>query len=590
MNVLVVFENYFEIKPFIQNLNPKKINNKLFLYSEDDINYYLFVNKTEGYLNLLDSLYSINSKYEFDLLINPGIAGSLNENIKKGTVFTVKSVVNVNLETEKVLNPPIETNIFFRESKILITVPYLQKGFKEERFYFGDLLDMEGYFVSHFAKKNSIPFILIKSISDYNKNIKKDDCVHASRKLFEYFKKNINVFKMFADNKYLFEIYEHLDLSIENISKAKGLNNYLIEKEFSFTERNFIYNDIKIKYGNNINSYLGNESIVKKNKEDIKEKGFLFIEADIPTKKKYTEYFKGFKPVIIENYLNYFQYKIRRNQNNIFIANKMGRVIKNKPERYGLNNYINVSVTNGYNCPFNCSYCYLKGWFRSDDIVLFDNKDYIWKRMKKFIEKNSHKKIMFYFGDFCDALVFDDLIENIEYFSKKISKYKNVSMEYRTKSDNYKHLLNINPINNLIIGYSLSSKTIIKQYETKTAGLKQRLNALNNLQKNGFQVSIHLDPIIYYDEMITDYTKLIDRVAKNINPENVFSISIGVLRMPKKVFKTIKNEYPSEVLANLKKEKSMYKYPSKIRNEIYSNLRKRLTQHFKKDKIYICME
>src|SRR6056297_358872 len=225
MNIFLVFENYFEIKPFITNLETKKISNKLFVCKKRDINYYLFVNKTEGFLNLLDSLYSLNEEYEIDLIINMGIAGSIDEKSLKYNVYSVETVSNINLNEPKVLRPPIDTDLYFKKRRNLITVPYLQENNQKEWSYFGDLLDMEGYFVSFFCNKYSIPFMLLKSVSDYNKNINKKDNLKAAKALYDYFEKKKSYFQKMSKGKHSLEIYKHLNQSLNNIQTVNKLSD-----------------------------------------------------------------------------------------------------------------------------------------------------------------------------------------------------------------------------------------------------------------------------------------------------------------------------------------------------------------------------
>ncbi|TYB31047.1 MAG: hypothetical protein FXF47_06380 [Candidatus Mcinerneyibacterium aminivorans] len=589
MNFFLVFENYFEIKPFISNLETEKISNKLFLYKKNNINYYLFVNKTEGPLNLLDSLYFLKKEYKIDFIINLGIAGSIQKNLEKNRVYSIKTVTNINLNETKVLRPPIDTDIVLDQERDLLTVLYLQKGNKKKWKYFGDLVDMEGYFVAFFCDKYSIPLMILKSVSDYNDNINKSDNLEAANALYNYFVSNISYFQELGRGKYSLEIYKHIDFSLKNISDVNKLSSYLSSNKFSFTERNQIYNKIKINYNKSINNYFNNKKVLKDEKKN-KNKGFLFIEENIKNKKRYTEKFSGYETVTVENYLDYFQYKIKRNYSNIFIANKKGSVIKHKPPKYGRKEFINVSVTNGYNCPFNCSYCYLKGWFRSDDIVIFANKEYIWSRMKKFIQNHEDKKIIFYFGDFCDALAFDKITENVKYFSEKIKDIKNVLIEFRTKSINYSHLIDMDLASNIIIAYSITPQKIITRNEKNTANLKQRLQALRALNDSNKTISVHFDPIIYYENYYKDYKSIIKKISNIIDEKNLFSISVGVLRMPKKVYKTIKNNEPTSVLKDLKKEKSMYRYSKKLRDNIYDKIKNELMKNFNENKIYICMD
>src|SRR6056297_185373 len=588
MNILLIFEHYFEAKPFLENEKIKKIKSKnFFKFNNNDVEYYLFINHGKGYLSLLNKLYKLNDEYSFNMMINMGICGSLNKNYRIGEIFSIKRFINVDLNNNKILNPPILSSLFLEKNSKLITLNYIQEGNKKNWRYYGELLDLEGYFIAFFSKKNKIPFLSIKVISDYNKNIKNNLDKSVVKNLYNYFKKKLSFIGRIAEYSYYFEIVKRLNIPLKYSENIIELNKYFKKKDLSFTERSQIYNNIRIKFGNSIENYF--EKREKQILRNNKEKGFLFIEKKIKNKKKYIDYFNNYDFQEIANYLDYFQYS-NKDYRNIIVANKKGNVLKKKPDNYGKEGFSHYSITNGYNCPFNCSYCYLQGWLRSSDIVIFDNVSYIWKKIKLFLEKNKKEKVIFYFGDFFDALVYEELTQSIYFFSKKLKDYNNKYMEFRTKAT--VENLNIKNIHdNIIIGLSFSTRYVIKEYEMYTSSLEERIESLKYLNRNNISTSIHIDPIIYYKGFEEEYSNLVERIFENITDDNLFSLSIGSLRLTKKTYKSIKrNKYNAAVLKNLEFDSGMYRYPKKIRERIYKKLKMLINKKLKNDKFYICMD
>ena len=79
----------------------------------------------------------------------------------------------------------------------------------------------------------------------------------------------------------------------------------------------------------------------------------------------------------------------------LFLATKKGTLVKEAPPAYG--NTKNAKNRHYYflhcfNCIYHCHYCYLQGYFRSPDIVIFVNRQEILSEIEKVIEKSKEKK------------------------------------------------------------------------------------------------------------------------------------------------------------------------------------------------------
>ena len=99
----------------------------------------------------------------------------------------------------------------------------------------------------------------------------------------------------------------------------------------------------------------------------------IFVEQDIEnsllTKQILSKIPKGISSKIqtIERYEDVFgkvkkPYLEKRNNLNLFIAKKRGKLVKEAPDAYGIGEEKHFYFINSYNCIYECEYCYLQGF------------------------------------------------------------------------------------------------------------------------------------------------------------------------------------------------------------------------------------
>ncbi len=69
-------------------------------------------------------------------------------------------------------------------------------------------------------------------------------------------------------------------------------------------------------------------------------------------------------------------------------------------------------------------------------------------------------------------------------------------LEIRIKSHNIKNLLELKPIENLLVSFTFSPQEVIARYELKTSSLEYRIEAAKKLQEKWYSLGIRFDPII----------------------------------------------------------------------------------------------
>ncbi len=244
----------------------------------------------------------------------------------------------------------------------------------------------------------------------------------------------------------------------------------------------------------------------------------------------------------------------------------------------------------GFGCPFDCSYCYLQQYQNFPGLILPSNIEDFFNELDKFLKKIG-KPIRIGTGEFCDSLALD----HITGYSKKLINYfskKPVFFELKTKSCNIKNLLEIPASKNIIISWSLNPSWLIKSQELGAASLKERLTAAEKVQRHGFNIGFHFDPVIHYQGWEKDYKALIERLYSYIKPPLAW-ISLGTLRFNRNLKGIIEERFPKTKIIYgelfLGEDKKL-RYPEFIRKDIYKKMNTWIRDYDTKTPVYLCME
>lgn len=247
-------------------------------------------------------------------------------------------------------------------------------------------------------------------------------------------------------------------------------------------------------------------------------------------------------------------FRTQKRKPSLILAKKYGEFLHPIPPAYSIGQKRNFYFSHIFNCPFDCSYCYLQGMFRSAHFVLFIN----FEEMAEAIEKNlkeSEDMTCFFSGYDADSLALDSLSGFLSFFLPFFANHPKGFLEIRTKSIAVKQLLQIDPIPNCEIAYTLSPSSIVKEYEPKTPPLKKRIEALQSLQSHGWKIGFRLDPVIPVEEASTIYKSFFEDLFHQISPNRVNSVTLGVFRLPKSYYKNMKKINAATTLLPIVEEK-----------------------------------
>ncbi|MBN1898310.1 MAG: hypothetical protein JW827_06005 [Spirochaetes bacterium] len=246
----------------------------------------------------------------------------------------------------------------------------------------------------------------------------------------------------------------------------------------------------------------------------------------------------------------------------------------------------------GFGCPYDCSYCYLQHYSNFPGIILPVNINDILEKLGYYLKKSIIPMRRIGTGEFTDSLALDPVtgytIPLLNFFES--SDY---ILELKTKSTHIHELLNHRPLKNVVVAWSVNPQKVIDQEEWFTPSLDERLRAAESIQRAGYPVAFHFDPILYYPAWEKDYDSVIDKIF-TYTRGHISWISLGTLRFHRSLKSIIELRFPqnkildSELLIDPSDKKM--RYPHFVRKSILSRMIRTLRSYNKHINIYLCME
>ena len=620
----IVTALYIEAKPLISLFNLKKDNTytKFQVFSNENIK--LIISGTGKIKSATALTYLISNKdiKENEYIINIGFIASLNNNSQLGDIVYISKIQNAYSDTT--FYPEIIYKHNFLEGSLTTFDKIIDNKIENIEY-----IDMEAYgffqTASIFFKKDKI--IVLKIISDILKENVKDRILfdfeddnlfnESYKKIYDFLLKFVNIP---TDSRNNFNNNEQ-DL-IKKVLENLKLSDTMTYELFN------ILKYLKIKYGNidilkkyeniEINSKVQGKKIFEEikefsklnNKVEIEKKSLenknhnlfnnrfshIYVEKKILNNKNTLEILSKFKDVKIIEIDNYKEVFSSNNQD--FHLQKLGQKLilaSNKPnmiyegavvcESFENDNFYYTSSI--INCVYDCEYCYLQGVYSSGNIVIFVDIEKVFEEVEELY--NKLKTLYLCISYDTDLLA----IENICGFSEKwyyfIEDKKDLKIELRTKSGNIDKFLNLKPLDNFIVAFTLSPENLALKNEKYTASFKNRVKAIKELQEKGWKVRICIDPLIYSDNFEENYGQMIEYLFNEIDKEKVIDVSIGVFRISKEYLKKMRNQnqnseilyYPFECIDGV------YTYSDKTKSYMINFIKEQFLKYIDEKKIYI---
>ncbi len=297
--------------------------------------------------------------------------------------------------------------------------------------------------------------------------------------------------------------------------------------------------------------------------------------------------------IYIEKYTEVFNrkaqnFRLQKKKPALILAKKHGALLQKIPESYGIGGKRNYYFSHLLNCPFDCSYCFLQGMYRSANYVWFLNYEDFQKEIEKEILQEA-QTAYFFSGYDGDSLALEAFTHFAEEFLSFFEKHPKGILELRTKSLFIRPLLQREPFENCIAAFTLSPESIAKEIELKAPPLIKRLQAAAILQKRGWKIGLRFDPLIFDKNFYALYGEFFQKVFEYLSSKNLHSVTLGTFRLPKIFYSNMKNiEAGSKLIAALSEETpGKMDYTKELREKMLSFCHQTLLQYLPHQRIHL---
>jgi spore photoproduct lyase len=239
-------------------------------------------------------------------------------------------------------------------------------------------------------------------------------------------------------------------------------------------------------------------------------------------------------------------------------------------------------------CGFDCSYCSIQSFYNQNTITFDSN----FADKLKNLNLDKNKTYHIGTGQASDSLMWgnrEGILDALFLFAKE---NPNVILEFKTKSENIKYLMENKVPNNILCTWSLNTPTIIKNEEHLSASLDKRLSAARKVADKGVKVGFHFHPIVQYENYLSEYEKIYARLLKEFKASEVALVSFGTLTFIKPVIKQLRNrEFRTKITQMPFVDASgKSSYPGDIKVEMFKHAYESFLSWHKDVFFYLCME
>lgn len=253
-------------------------------------------------------------------------------------------------------------------------------------------------------------------------------------------------------------------------------------------------------------------------------------------------------------------------------------------ESFGNENFYYTSTM--MNCIYDCEYCYLQGMYSSANIVVFVNIEDYFRELQGLLKKSPVYLCVSYDTD---ILAFENITLFTAKWLKFVNENRNLTMEIRTKSDNFRAIENIQPNHNVVFAWTLSPKEVSEKFEHGAPSLEKRLESVKAAIEKGWRVRLCIDPALYIENFEKVYGSFIDEVFSRIPADKLYDVSVGAFRVPKQYLKKMKKNRRNSILLNYPYETqgNVCTYEEDITKTMLDFIHDKLVKFVPENKIYM---
>jgi spore photoproduct lyase len=240
------------------------------------------------------------------------------------------------------------------------------------------------------------------------------------------------------------------------------------------------------------------------------------------------------------------------------------------------------------NCVFGCSYCAVQTFY--NDEITFD--DDLAAKLEA-ISLDPDRPYHIGTGQSSDSLAWGNRNGALGSLLAFAARHPNVLLEFKTKSDNVRYLIENEVPPNIVCSWSMNTPTIIDNEEHFTANLERRLFAARQVADRGIKVAFHFHPMVYYEGWREDYIALAGRIVGAFTPSEVAFMSLGSVTLTKPVIRKIREAgNPTRILQMemVADPHGKLTYPDAVKIEMFNTMLSALAPWCQNVFTYLCME
>ena len=193
-------------------------------------------------------------------------------------------------------------------------------------------------------------------------------------------------------------------------------------------------------------------------------------------------------------------------------------------------NYLVVNLAS--NCPYDCSYCFLQDYLADNrPLRVFTNVDEALDEIGAIVRARPDRPFRIGTGELTDSLALDYLTGLSRRLVPFFAALPNATLELKTKSAEIGELLSLEPRGRVVVSWSINAPAVIDSEEHGTASLAERLEAARRLERAGYRLGFHFDPLIEGEGWQEGYRAAVRAVFASVPAASVAWVSLGSLRL-----------------------------------------------------------
>ncbi len=213
-------------------------------------------------------------------------------------------------------------------------------------------------------------------------------------------------------------------------------------------------------------------------------------------------------------------------------------------------------------CMGMCTYCYLNTQLgKKPYIRVYVNIDEILNQAEHYIKERKDEITLFEGAATSDPIPTEPytgaLRQAIEFFGRQ----ENGRFRFVTKFTEVDSLLDAKHNDHTTIRFSINAAPVIQQYEHRTPGMLERIEASYKIIRSGYQIGFIIAPVLLYDGWEKDYSIMISELAKELGDfkDNKIHFEIISHRFTAKAKNNINEIFPNNNLP-MNEEERKFKY------------------------------